>query len=235
MDTEITIKHEILGLLKTHTEASRFIELLSQIGELLFFGGSIRDYYINQKYETLPRDFDIAIKFDSNNSKESNSTLQYILKNYNYKKNRFGGYKVQVEHIEFDIWDMKNTWAFKEEKLVPKEENLVKTVYLNIDGIVYNFNKNILYYDEINKSLEDKLIDIVLDDNPQKKLNLLRAIVFKKKYNLQFSSDLIDEFKKNIKSKSDFSNELYLLQFTHYKEERLNIEEIRRELSTMTW
>ncbi|MBH0332802.1 hypothetical protein ABH14_24180 [Brevibacillus brevis] len=233
MNTEITIKHEISSLLKNATEANNFINLLSQLGELLFFGGSIRDYYINKKYESLPRDFDIAIKFDVNKSSQTSDDLECLIKRYNYKKNRFGGYKVQVENVEFDVWDMHSTWAFREKKVLAKEENLIKTVYLNIDGIVYNYNKNILYYEEINKSLENQLIDIVLEDNPQKKLNLLRAIIFKNKYCFQYSNELIEEFRKEIRYNSDFDNELYQLQFTHYKEERLSFEKIHEEIGLL--
>lgn len=234
MNTNVQIKNQITLLLEDYIEASNFITSLSEIGDLLFFGGSIRDCYINSGYDSLPRDFDIAIKFDPDLN-DSKFDFTNLIEKYSYRKNRFGGFKVLIDNIEFDIWDMNNTWAFKEKKVVPSEENLTKTVYLNVDGIVYNYNKEILYFNELNESLEKKVIDIVLQDNPQKKLNLLRAMIFKKKYSLNYSEQLITEFEKLIILEEEhIISDLYKIQIAHYKESRLSYEDIKYELTTIS-
>jgi len=224
------IKEEIMSLLSDYPDSQNLISELSHLGELLFFGGAIRDYYIHQKYNNMPRDFDIAIKFFGN-SNDANNQLEKIFQNFEYRKNRFGGYKVCIKSLEFDIWDLNNTWAFRENKLEANEENLVRSVYLSADSIAYNFNNNILYHEEFEKTMNNKVIDIILEDNPQVNLNLLRALVFKKKYNWDFSIELVEEFKKASRANENIVDELHSLQLSHYHSEKLEREEIKKEMS----
>ncbi|MCW9133890.1 hypothetical protein OF830_23940 [Bacillus paramycoides] len=226
MGMKTTIKSEIFSLLQNYPESLNFIESLSEIGELLFFGGSIRDYYIYNEYKNMPRDFDIAVKLNPKNE----GSFTTFIEQYEFKKNRFGGYKVKIEGIEFDLWNLQNTWAFKEKKLIADEKNLAKSVFLSVDGIVYNFNQNILYDDDLKWSMDNKKINIVLNDNPQKELNLLRALVFKRKYNFDFSVELKEEYKKLININQDFHDRLYNLQFSHYKSEYFTRADVIKEL-----
>lgn len=53
----------------------------------------------------MPRDFDIAVKINT----PSEYLFEEIINKYQYRKNRFGGYKVIVDKIEFDIWNLKDT------------------------------------------------------------------------------------------------------------------------------
>lgn len=78
--------------------------------------------------------------------------------------------------------------------------------------------------------MDNKQINIVLNDNPQKELNLLRALVFKKKYNFDFSVELKAEYKKLISLNQDFYEKLYELQFSHYKSEYFTRADVIKEL-----
>ncbi|ADC51480.1 hypothetical protein BpOF4_17195 [Alkalihalophilus pseudofirmus OF4] len=221
---ENNIKNDLLSLLGKYSETLEFVERLSETGELLFFGGAVRDIFI--KNEQYPRDFDIAVKF------KDELEFNKIIKNYEYKKNRFGGYKIKVSGIDFDIWDLNNTWAFKNTELKPSEENLAKSVYLNIDGVVYNFNSNSLYADLLRDSLIKAELDISLEKNPHVELNLLRALVFKKKYNMNMSNKLKRVFRfylDSLKEEKLISN-LLEVQITHYKTEKISEPEIKKEL-----
>lgn len=222
---EKSIKNRLILLLRQNSENLDFIERLSTTGDLLFFGGSIRDLCISPESTKMPRDFDIAIKF--NNKEEFNK----IVEDYNFEINRFGGYKFHTSNIDFDIWDLNNTWAFNNTDLTPSEENLARSVYLNIDGIVYNFNKNILYDDIFRSSINNSKLDITLEINPHIELNLLRALVFKYKYNLNFSNKLKSVFRALIDTQEEkFIEDLYKVQLSHYKYNSFSKEDIRKEL-----
>ncbi|MEC3334970.1 hypothetical protein ABH963_003772 [Bacillus sp. RC55] len=223
---EKSIKQKLTLLLRQHSETLNFVEELSQSGDLLFFGGSIRDLYIT-KDDSLqfPRDFDIAINF------RNKKVLENLKEKYPYKINRFGGYKFYTSVVEFDIWDLNNTWAFKNTNLKASEENLARSVYLNIDGIVFNYNKECLYDEIFKETIQNSLLDITLEKNPQIELNLLRALVFKSKYNLVFSNRLKEvfrEFKSNDEKK--IIDNLYKIQLSHYRTLKFSKEEIRNEL-----
>ncbi|NUJ16627.1 hypothetical protein FKN04_08440 [Bacillus glycinifermentans] len=218
------VKANLINLLGGYSETLNFVEKLSETGELLFFGGAVRDIYI--KNDQYPRDFDIAIKF-TDEMKFNN-----IINDYEYYKNRFGGYKIKVSGIDFDIWDLNNTWAFKNTNLKPSEENLAKSVYLNIDGIVYNFNSNCLYADLLKETLMKSELDVNLEKNPHVELNLLRALVFKRKYNLNLSNKLKRVFRYYVDStkENNLVNYLLELQLSHYKIEKISKEELENEL-----
>lgn len=226
---EKNIKNQLICLLGKDTSTLNFIEELTNVGDLLFFGGSIRDICLFPDNPPLPRDFDIAIKF------KDKSQFELITSKYNYKKNRFGGFKFKVADIEFDVWDLKNTWAFNNTNLQASEENLARSVYLNIDGIVYNFNKSKIYDELFRTSIKACKLDVNLEENPQVELNLLRALVFKDKYKdeykLNFSNNLKKIFKKYLEDESvELIDNLYNLQYTHYKKDYLSKEKIKKEL-----
>lgn len=77
---------------------------------------------------------------------------------------------------------MENIGAFNNANLQASKENLAKSVYLNIEGIVYNKSK---IYDELFSTSIGKL-DVNLEVNPQVELNFLRALVFKDKYKEEY-------------------------------------------------
>ncbi|MCY7585110.1 hypothetical protein MH138_17100 [Bacillus safensis] len=77
---------------------------------------------------------------------------------------------------------------------------------MNIDGIVYNFNKSKLDDELFRTSIKASKLDVNLEENPQVELNLLRALVFKDKYKeeykLHFSNNLKRVFKKYLADES---------------------------------
>lgn len=226
---EKNIKNQLIFLLGKDSNTLNFIEELTNVGDLLFFGGSIRDICLFPDNPPLPRDFDIAIKFKDKNK------FELITRKYNNRRNRFGGFKFKIGNMEFDVWDLESTWAFNNTNLQASEENLAKSVYLNIDGIVYNFNKSKIYDELFRTSIKACKLDVNLEENPQVELNLLRALVFKDKYKeeykLNFSSNLKRIFKKYLADESvELVDNLYNLQCTHYNKNHLSKEKIKYEL-----
>jgi len=82
-----------------------------------------------------------------------------ILKNYNINFNRFGGLKLKLETIIFDIWELKNSTLTNEEILT--FEDLSKSAGLNFDGIVYDFTNDILYDEPFLECIKSKHIKII--------------------------------------------------------------------------
>ncbi|MFH5835215.1 hypothetical protein ACHAL6_03940 [Proteiniclasticum sp. C24MP] len=226
MRIETIISNNLSSILKKDNSVFMFIEKLSNMGELIFFGGSIRDLYLDLQNHTSPRDYDIVI-----NSSTKIKELEKIIESYDHKKNRFGGYKVKIGSTEFDIWRIEKTWAFSNNLLESKENNLINSVYLSVDGIAYNYNKKKLYDNILKHTNEKKEISVVLKNNPQKELNLLRGLVYKQKYKYSFSHTLKSEYRLQKERNKNLSKLLYDLQFDHYKEEKLTLKQIERELN----
>lgn len=225
MRKEALINQRLNSNLMKDNHVHKFIEGLSNYGELVFFGGSIRDLYLEKPIINNPRDYDIVI----NNHGKTDDLEKYI-EMFEYRKNRFGGYKININNTEFDIWRIDNTWAFHNKILDKKEYNLINSVYLSVDGIAYNYNKNILYDSVLKRTNDRKEISVVLDINPQKELNLLRALVYKNKYDYKLSYTLKLEYRLYKKRDRNFAKILYDLQFEHYKKELLSLDHIADEL-----
>ena len=121
--------------LKTDKDSYNFIMKLMNCYDLYLFGGGVRDL-LNNSLEQV-RDLDFVIK--SKNNEEINLE-SYIPDNITFKKNRFNGYKIYFDNLIIDIWDIKNTWAFKSNLLDDSVENLLDSVYLNIDALLYYLN-----------------------------------------------------------------------------------------------
>ena len=215
--------------LKTDNDSYKFIMNLMNCYDLYLFGGGVRDFLNNDL--DYARDLDFVIKSKNN---EDINLEKYIPKHIKYKKNRFNGYKIFFENYIFDIWDIKNTWAFKYDILENSVENLLDSVYLNIDSLLYNLNEN-KYINNCDKTYKKiKQLDIVLKETPCEKLNLLRALVYKNKYSLKMSNNLKKQFYKYINSNNEkLINEFMLLQKEHYNNYIYTRQELTKELTSL--
>ncbi|WP_431808569.1 hypothetical protein [Lysinibacillus sphaericus] len=215
------IRNDFYDVLSIRPTAHAFIGKLEQESNLLLFGGCIRDYYDN-KFKNIPRDFDIVLS-------DLRQDLDSLLQNSNlvYERNKFGGYKVKLDDLEFDIWEIHNTWAFKEKKVHYKELlDLNKTVFLNVDSVFYDLNRGLLFDQGFSNAITSRIIDIVLTSNPYPELNLARALRYKYKYNLQFSQQLQNYFDEWL---GNFDNKIYGMNYLK------NIEIKRYETSIIDW
>lgn len=196
---------------------------LNSNGELYIFGGAVRHYLDNGNFNTLPRDFDIIFK-----KKDSTVKLEKIITQYfKFKKNRFNGYKFQINNLKFDIWNIEDTWAFRENKVKYDSQNyiskLTETVFLNIDSLIFDLNNKKLYADKYKKIINTKELDVVLNENPFLELNLLRALILMDKYNLSLSSSLIDMFKFFVSKNNNYNKVFQDILNKRYQKEKIEM------------
>jgi hypothetical protein cdifA_08857 len=196
---------------------------LNSNGELYIFGGAVRHYLDNGNFNTLPRDFDIIFK-----KKDSTVKLEKIITQYfKFKKNRFNGYKFQINNLKFDIWNIEDTWAFRENKVKYDSQNyiskLTETVFLNIDSLIFDLNNKKLYADNYKKIINTKELDIVLNENPFLELNLLRALILMDKYNLSPSRSLIDIFNSFVSKNNNYNNVFQNIFNKRYQKEKIEM------------
>lgn len=219
---------EFYKLLNNYPQANELINCLNDCGEVLLFGGAVREFN-DSRFNNTPRDFDIVIK-----KSDKDIDLDNLLNKFYYKKNRFNGYKIKADSLEFDIWEIENTWAFKEKKVNCSEdeyiEKLQETVFLNIDSVIYNITKQQLHNNRYEEAMKYKVLDVVLIDNPYVELNILRAILFKKKYNMKFSNRLIKLLDAFMDKNDNYLDKIYESQFNHYHSCKIRKRELESEL-----
>lgn len=207
-----------------------FVNKLMIDSEVYLFGGAVRDYIDNNLASF--RDLDFVIK---SKSCQNINIENYIPAQAKFVKNRYNGYKIYFSNVIVDIWNIENTWAFENHKLSMSVENLLKSVYLNIDSLVYLLNEDryINNCDKLYKSIIfHKQLDVVCKETPFELLNLLRAIIYKNKYSLRLSENLKQQFYKYITTnEAGMIEEFMRIQKEHYKKSIITKSEILSEIN----
>lgn len=205
---------------------SLFDELL-QIGDVFIIGGILREYNdCNLDNIGELRDADFAIKVhDSERWKRLLCSLPNTI-------NRFGGHKFECAGLEIDVWDIDNTWAIKQNFVSVKNNNYVEalsnSVFLTVDSIIYDVKSNSWIDSLYKSSMDSKVLDIVLAENPYISLNVVRAMILKNKYKMVYSEQL----KKVIKETSmlpHILDELCAIQMKRYGKIIISREKMERE------
>ncbi|KZE51699.1 hypothetical protein AV540_12600 [Brevibacillus parabrevis] len=165
-------------------QVDRLLHDLSSYGNLILIGGAVRDLAESR----TPRDYDIIVDAPDTRFAEAFSR-------FSYKQNRFGGYKLKVDGIEFDIWGIQSNWAFRERLLAPNFENISKGVFFNFDAVSFHLQWQNLDCTYFMEAINSRVLDILLDDevvwkNPTPEVNVVRAWKIHKTRGLQFSDRL---------------------------------------------
>src|ERR1051325_4599844 len=141
------------------------------------FGGTLRDLMV-YRMPFIPRDLDIVAETVDNPRFES------LLRKHVCIKNRFGGYHLNVQGWQFDLWGLADTWAFKE-RLVSdiSFERLPKTSFLNIEAIVVRidtepFKVRELFSHGFFEAFLQRTLEINLEDNPFPSACVLRSLIW---------------------------------------------------------
>ena len=149
------------------TEFLNFLSDALPAGGLYLFGGVLRDLAMFGR-KGFTSDIDVVIDGDACHLKE-------YLKALDASINRFGGFRLIVDGWPIDLWDARETWAIRQ-GLVRYSSilSLTKTTILNWDAILFNWRtKRILCGKNYFEQLQERTMDIVLEENP----NPLRAAV----------------------------------------------------------
>lgn len=176
-------------------EVYDLIELTKKLGRVAIFGGMLRDLCIdgNRFFDS-----DVDLVFEQHDK----GNLESLLKDYNLKLNAFGGYRLQLKKWHVDIWNIENTWAFKN-NLVECDgfKSLTKTTFFNWDAIVYEVDNGKIHSAEnYLENLHERVLDINLVDNPNHLGSVVRTLRMMIKYDAKLSPALCDYVLDNSKT-----------------------------------
>ncbi|GEM64188.1 hypothetical protein SF1_21700 [Sphingobacterium faecium NBRC 15299] len=216
------------------SEVQVFFNILNERLDLLIFSGVIRDYFL--EHSGPLRDLDLVVR---NDFKELENIL-YSIQDLNYTKNRFGGYKIKINELTIDIWDIKSTWALTEARMNQSffiEYSLIESCFFNFSSIIFEMkSKKFIGSKYFSNFLKEKTLDIVLSNNPFPELCIVNTFYYKSKYKLKISKYLksyiaenffeIDHFKFDNIQEKHFNEILY-----SYKELQTEVYKLRDELA----
>jgi predicted nucleotidyltransferase len=142
---------------------SSFLDFISAAvpdGNVYLFGGLIRDIALYGK-KGFHSDIDVVVE---GNWEQCIGYLEQL----GAERNKFGGYRLVIANWPVDIWNARETWAIKHGFVTYDGiSSLTKTTVLNWDAILMNWRtRNFVSTENYLSQLERRVIDIVLEDNP---------------------------------------------------------------------
>jgi len=129
-------------------------------GDIYLFGGVLRDLALLGR-RGFSSDIDLVVEGDWEHC------IPY-LQSLEARRNKFGGYRLDIGGWPIDIWNARDTWAIKEGLVAYTGiASLTKTTVLNWDAILMNWRtRTFVYRDGYLAELKSRLLDIVLEQNP---------------------------------------------------------------------
>lgn len=198
---------------------SDFINLINNLTlnfQVLVFGGFVRDFIYESKLGS--RDTDIVVNIENDILFDCISSF---IDNDKITINQFGGYKLILNNSNVDIWSTNETWAIKNGYFT--KEELLKTVYLNIDAYAYDLTNN-MFLEDCNH-LRISTIDIAFPINPNEELNLARSLVLSHKYGIDISNAIKSKLREILNSKIKRTKFLKS-QINHYGKVKITINNL---------
>lgn len=224
------MKASILLYLDERPPAREIFNGLISAGDIYLIGGVLREYKDHHSINDL-RDIDIIV--DVKNYHNWDDTIR----RYSIKTNRFGGSTLSCDDLIVDTWPLEQTWAYKQNLICCDPVNyfkmLTKTVFLNIDGIVYDWQREIWNEEEYQCAMKLRVLDVVLPQNPLLCLNILRTFILQDRYQMKLSERLkqiiLAEYNKAY-SHSDFVDSLMAEQLRRYGKELVSRQGIEKKI-----
>ncbi len=188
-------------------ELSLLLDEYTQKSDVYVFSGIIRDFLLKRK-KTRVRDVDLVVT-----AIPDVDALSKIWKKYKGQRNSFGGAKFQYENISVDVWEMGKTWGIVEKKEVPSVDALINSSFFNCTAIVFNVKEKVFVYNNhFSDFIENRILDIVYEKNPNQALCVVNSFLYMKKYDVTLS----DRLKQWIRVVSQNINDYEKAQETHY-------------------
>ncbi len=192
IDYERKLRRRLKTFLEEEGPHQAVLSALDKAGKkdwrLFLFGGVLRDVLIlGSKHK--PRDIDVVIMNGS--SEELAEALQPHIK----RRTRFGGFHLELNRWNFDIWPLHTTWAFVHNKrLLPSPDNLPKTTFLNVEAVAVSVdpsgNVGEIVESGFFEGVKNRTLDINLEENPYPALAAVRAMATAAKLRFSLSPRL---------------------------------------------
>jgi hypothetical protein len=194
-----SIIKEFEELSKQNTILYKLLYETASLTNVFLIGGFLRSIANKAK----PRDLDVIINMHEDQ-------LKQLISNYslNGTKNKFGGYKINLNTVKLDIWSVENNWAFKSKLISNYHSEIVNKIaqgtFFNYDSLVFDLRTQQSNFKHYNDCATQNSLDIIRKSskykfgNPGKMNNVLRAFQIRNKAGLDFSFVLSEYITKNI-------------------------------------
>jgi hypothetical protein len=146
-----------------NANATAFVNFLADAlpqGDVFLFGGILRDLALLGR-RGFNSDIDLVVQGDWSHC------VRY-LESVGARRNRFGGFRMQVGNWPIDVWNAEETWAIREGLVSFRGiASLTETTILNWDAILMDWRtRRFIYRERYLEELTARTLDVVLTENP---------------------------------------------------------------------
>jgi hypothetical protein len=226
ISVEALLRHQLSRfLVETASWKAPFREMIDVFRKkewkAVFFGGVPRDLVLYGPSKR-PRDVDIVVDC-------SPQELDSVVASYPFRRTRFGGFRIAFGKWSFDIWSLRNTWAFASGYMDPTFDNLPKTTFFNVEAIAAQFNtkprkRRSLYSFGFSEAISSRVLDINFEPNPFPQLCIIRGLVTAARHRFLLSPRLATYILERA-TRAEIA-EIMHAQFAHYGVVHLRTEDI---------
>lgn len=195
--------------LKSNHRINELFLILDRLGDSFIIGGAVRDWILDHS----PRDIDIAVSLN-----EETNLYEKLRAFSPLKTNRFGGISFDIGGLDFDVWEIKNTWGIKKMNLNSDIQSLLSTTFISIDSVAFQPKNSVIYDGGFIDSINSNSISIIFEDNPNPLGCLIKIIYSSKKYNLNLHKSAIN-YIKNLANLDMAWDQISEYQIRHYNRE----------------
>ena len=202
------------------------VDRLSESSNAYLFGGVVRDIAIGRRdgrREWVPGDIDIV------HEPYSSVDILPVIDGMTFVRNRFGGLRVRTGLWDVDIWEARDTWAFRNGLVAYQGiESILGTTITNWESVLYRIDGGkVICGDAYLDDIERGYLDVVLDVNPNRLgmcVRLMRACSVKEQVSL--SGSVIRTVRAVLRDHT--SEEIRAYERSRYRKPRLDGKGIRR-------
>lgn len=164
--------------------ANEFLAPFSEIGRLALMGGAVRDLAFMPVSE-FNSDLDFVVEV------EDRDLFDTFVRTHSLLRNSFGGYRLRLQSLNVDFWDVAQTWAgVRGLRNVETLEDVLETTFFNIDALMYIVDEGrVVEREGTLESIGERRLAINLKENP----NPVGASVRTLRRMHQFELSLADE------------------------------------------
>ncbi len=181
MSTKVARNHQLLkrrieDFFDSRCERQAARELINSLAvhsHTWIFGGMIRDIGL---YGRKGFSSDIDIVVDSTRDDLTHLMIRLGIEHVAHTK--LGGIRFRHHEVDFDVWCLSDTWAFRE-NLIPLEDaqSLLKTTLMTWDAVLYDVNaRQIISPENYLDDLLERRLELVLSDTPNEAGSLIKIL-----------------------------------------------------------
>lgn len=224
------IKHEIeleASNFKTHIEKSLsedvlfFVQNLSKQVKVYIFSGVIRDFFLGNK---PIRDLDLVI--------DGNFDVETLLRNLRYRKNSFGGFKIEIDNLNIDLWNIQQTWGIKHRRIPVKniEDKTPLTAFFNFSAILFDISESkFICKDPFASFIKTHKINLVFKPNANIDLCVVNSLYYADKLKLELGDTLITYLRESYNKDRNYD----YVQIKHFGSVLYSGEEIKKRIRAL--